>query len=78
MFKMQVKNALKVGNNISVCGPCENIREYKGRLKDDFGNVYETYRPIGKDLVIDDNFIDVCFKGDMDKNSLKGLVLQGV
>ena len=78
MFRMQIEDVLKVGDIVSVAGPCENRHDYRGKLKDDSGNMYETYVPLGKPLVIDDNLIMICLKGSMDKNSLKGLVLHGV
>ena len=78
MFQMTVKNAIRIGDNISFGGPCENRNEFTNRLTDDFGNVYDVYIPLGKDLAISDSQITLCAKGIKDIDSIKGRVLKGL
>jgi len=76
MFQMQIENVLKIGNNISVSGVCKNKTSFTNRLVDNYGNEYETYIPLGKDLYFDENIITVCFQGDCDAKSLEGRILK--
>ncbi|MCL1904469.1 MAG: hypothetical protein FWF94_08675 [Oscillospiraceae bacterium] len=78
MFQMTVKDVIKIGNNISIGGACENKINYTSKLIDDTGNEYDTYIPLGKDLVFDENIITVCLQGDYDANTFKGKVLRSV
>jgi len=76
MFQMRIEDAIKIGNNISVGGSCENKMAFTNKLIDNFGNEYDTYIPLGKELVINENSIVICFKGDYDVNLLKGRTLK--
>jgi len=78
MFQMKVEDVLRIGNNISISGFCENKRNFTNRLVDNLGNEYETYIPLGKDLVIDENNITVCLQGEFDTNMFKGMTLRGI
>lgn len=81
MFKMKIEDAIKIHNNISFGGSCENKDDFSNLLIDDLGNMFDTYIPLGKDLVIDDSRITLCLKGDhenYDIESLKGRILTGV
>ena len=75
---MTVENALKIRNSISVSGSCINKEKYTNNLKDSAGNIYETYESFGKDLVVDNSFITLCFTGDVDVETLKGKMLRSV
>ena len=78
MFKMKIEKIIKVNDNISFGGPCENRNEFSCRLVDDLGNIYDTYIPLGKDLVFDDSRITLCMKGKYDTESLKGRILKTI
>ena len=78
MFQMTVESAIKINNTVSFGGSCENQHEFKNRLVDEFGNVYEVYIPLDKKLVFDDSHITLCLKGTADIDFLKGRVLKGV
>jgi len=76
MFRMKIENIIKINDNISFGGSCENRNNYTGKLIDDSGNIYETYIPLGVDLIFDDSNITLCMKGEYDTESLKGRVLR--
>ena len=78
MFKMKVENTFKINDNISFGGPCEHKNKWTHRLIDESGNIYETYIPLGKDLVIDDSRIMLAMKGDYDIEALQGQELRGI
>ena len=78
MFQMTVENVFKIRNSISVSGTCINKDKFKNKLADSSGNIYETYESLGKDLVIDDSFITLCFHGDMETDMLKGKILRNL
>jgi len=75
MFRMTIDDVMAIGNNISFAGSCENKNEFKPRLTDSSGNVYETYMPLGVSLVLDDSRIMLAMKGEYDIKTLKGLSL---
>jgi len=76
MFKMKIVDVMRLKDNISFGGPCENKDVRTRLLVDEFGNVYDTYKPLGKDLIIDDSQIMLAMKGDYDIESLKGRELR--
>jgi len=77
MFQMTVANGIKIHDNlISVAGPCVNRYEFKSRLIDNDGNIYEAHIPFDKTLVFDDSKIMLGIFGKYDIESLKGRVLR--
>jgi hypothetical protein len=73
---MKITNAMKLRDNVAFSGPCENVKERKRFLVDEVGNIYDTYKPLGKDLVVDDSRIMLAMKGNYDIESLKGRELR--
>ena len=79
MFQMTVTDGIKIHDNlVSIAGPCLNKNEFKSRLADDNGNVYEAHIPFDKTLDIDDSKIMLGIFGNYEIESLKGLVLKGI
>jgi len=77
MFQMRVDQVWRFGDNVSISGVCENRASFTGRLKDNAGNKYEAYIPLGKDLVIDDTSILLCLNNPSNVDTLHGQVLIG-
>jgi len=76
MFQMTIKDGIKIHDNlVSIAGPCLNKKEFKSRLTDGYGNIYEAHIPFDKTLVYDDSQIMLGIFGKYDIESLKGLVL---
>ena len=78
MFQMTIEDVIRIGNNISFGGPCENRHEFTNQLTDDDGNMYDTYIPLGKDLVVDDSQITLCLQSEIDESVLIGRVLRSI
>ena len=78
MFEVEIENVIRLGNNISFGGLCKNKQKWTPELIDSDRNVYKTYIPLGKDLVLDESQITLAMSGDFTPETLKGKILYAV
>ena len=77
VFQMTVNDVFEILNVYTVYGKCSGIQNLKpGTVKDETGREYAFSIPVGKDLVIDENAIELQLLGqDIDLQSLLGKTL---
>ena len=74
---MIVEDAVNIRNKIiSFGGTCENRHNFKSRLIDDLGNIYENvYEPFIKHVVFNDSKITLAINENIDAKKLIGRTL---